>query len=94
MNRSLLLKLHRWTTLVFAAPLLVVIMTELVLSSQPIVQQTSIQPGSLTADRLDGLLTQFDPGGDARALTINRFEQRMSGRDADSAGARSARLVR
>ena len=48
MNRALLLKLHRWITLVFAAPLLVVIVTGVILSIQPVLQQSAIMPGALT----------------------------------------------
>src|SRR4051812_26507801 len=78
MNKALLLKLHRWTTLVFAAPLLLVIGTGLILSFQPMTQQASITKGSLTQERLLGLMAQYDPAGQARTLNIDPVEQRMT----------------
>lgn len=78
MNQALLLRLHRWLTLVFAIPLLVVIGTGLVLSLQPIVQTTSIKPGSLTIERLDGLMQKFDPERKATALSIDAYENTLS----------------
>ena len=71
MNKSLLLKIHRWTTLLFALPLLIVIVTGLILSAQPMLQQAAIKPGALTQERLERLLAQHDPAGEARALAID-----------------------
>jgi uncharacterized iron-regulated membrane protein len=78
MNKALLLRLHRWTTLVFAVPLLLVIGTGLILSFQPVLQHASIAKGSLTQDRLLGLMAQYDPAGQARTLTIDPVEQRLT----------------
>ncbi len=71
MNKAVLLRLHRWISLVFALPLLVVIGTGLVLSFQPIAQSVAVVPGSLTAERLDGMIRQHDPAGKARGLVVN-----------------------
>ena len=38
MTRPLLIRFHRWITLVFALPLLAIIVTGLILSVEPIVQ--------------------------------------------------------
>lgn len=78
MYQATLLKLHRWTTLIFAVPLLVIIVTGLILSVQPILQHASIAPGSLTADRLLAYLQQYDPAGAARNLSIDPYERRMT----------------
>lgn len=78
MNKSLLLKIHRWTTLLFALPLLIVIVTGLILSAQPMLQQAAIKPGALTQERLERLLAQHDPAGEARALAIDPIEQRLT----------------
>ena len=58
MNNAILLRLHRWLTLVFALPLIVVVVTGLVLSFQPIVQTAAVRPGSLTAERLEALIVR------------------------------------
>lgn len=78
MDRSLLLRLHRWTTLVFALPLLLVIATGLILSFEPMLQHASIRPASLTQERLTGLLQQYDPQGRASGLAINPAERRLT----------------
>lgn len=71
MNKILLLKLHRWVTMVFALPLLALVLTGLVLSFEPVVQAGSIAPGSLEAERLAELIARHDPSGKARGLSIN-----------------------
>ena len=78
MNNALLLKLHRWTTLTFAAPLLVIIVTGFILSFQPVLQQASITKGALSEERLTALLAQHDPARVARGLTIDPIEQRLT----------------
>ncbi|MFC7395841.1 PepSY domain-containing protein [Chelatococcus sp. GCM10030263] len=68
MNKAILLKLHRWLALTFAIPLLVIIVTGLILSFEPIVSQSAIEPGSVTVQAVEGLLQRYDPEGTARAL--------------------------
>ena len=75
--RPLLLRLHRWTTLVFALPLAVVILTGLVLSVEPIVQDMGTSPQSLTASRLVSLLDQHDPDKKARGIAVRTYENRL-----------------
>lgn len=72
-----LLRLHRWTTLVFSIPLMVLILTGLVLSVEPIAQDLAITPGSLSTERLLGLMDQHDKEGKARGIQIRAYENRM-----------------
>lgn len=78
MNKQLLLKLHRWISLVFALPLLVLIVTGLILSFEPIAQVTSITPGSIDPARVAALVKQFDPDGKARGVSLNAATQHLS----------------
>ncbi|RJF77177.1 PepSY-associated TM helix domain-containing protein [Rhodopseudomonas palustris] len=77
MNNVLLLKLHRWITLVFALPLIVLILTGLILSAEPIIQSRGLPAGLVDADRLTALLQRYDPAGQARGLSINASGQQM-----------------
>ena len=76
--KPLLLKVHRWITLVFALPLLAVIVTGLILSVEPVIQDAGIKPQSLDAARLIGLIGRYDPDGKARGLAINAATQTMT----------------
>lgn len=69
-----LLQLHRWITLVFSLPLAVLLITGLVLSFEPMVATNAIVPGSLSAQKLDGLLAQHDPAGKARGLFVRSYD--------------------
>lgn len=77
-NKALLLRLHRWVTLTFAIPLLVIIMTGLVLSLEPVVSTAGIEPGSLTSSGIETLLQKFDPAGGARGLTVRPYDRTLS----------------
>ncbi|MFT4278021.1 MAG: PepSY-associated TM helix domain-containing protein [Rhodopseudomonas sp.] len=77
MNNALLLKLHRWTSLVFALPLLAIIVTGLILSVEPMLQGSGLPAGTLDAARLTGLIERYDPQGQARGLAINATGQQM-----------------
>lgn len=72
--KAWLLKLHRWLALIFTAPLAVVIVTGLVLSFEPGLVTGSIVPGSLSAERVQTLLAQHDPNGQARALVYRSYD--------------------
>lgn len=76
--KPVLLRLHRWTTLAFAIPLAVVIVTGLILSVEPIVQDFGTKTGSLSTERLTALLAQHDPGGKTRAITMRAYEDRLT----------------
>jgi len=78
MIKPVLLKLHRWTTLVFALPLLGVILTGTILAFEPMVQVAGITPGSIDASRVVALVKRFDPDGKARRLSIDAAAQRLT----------------
>ena len=69
MSKAVLLRLHRWITLVFALPLLVVIVTGLILSFEPMTE--SVKPSvPLTEARLQELMRTHDPQGAATSLAV------------------------
>lgn len=78
MTKPVLLKLHRWTTLVFALPLLAVIVTGTILSFEPMMQFAGIRPQSLDAARVVALIQRHDPEGKARGLAIDSAAQRLT----------------
>ncbi|WP_262028707.1 PepSY-associated TM helix domain-containing protein [Microvirga sp. Mcv34] len=78
MSKSLLLRLHRWVALMFALPLLAVIVTGLILSFEPIVVQSAIKPGSVSVQTVEGLLQRYDPQGTARALFLRPNENTLT----------------
>ncbi len=77
MTKLLLLRFHRWITLVFALPLLAIILTGLILSFEPVVQMSSIKPHSVDAARAADLIRRYDPDGKARGLAINSAERHI-----------------
>ncbi|MBA1155879.1 PepSY-associated TM helix domain-containing protein [Microvirga mediterraneensis] len=78
MSKSLLLRLHRWVALTFALPLLAVIATGLILSFEPIVVQSAIEPGSVSVQTVEGLLQRYDPQGTARAIVLRPNENTLT----------------
>jgi len=78
MIKPMLLKFHRWITLVFALPLLAIIITGLILSFEPIVQNSGIKPQSIDAERVASLVRRYDPDAKARGLSINAAAQTMT----------------
>ena len=75
--KPLLLRLHRWITLVFAIPLAVLIVTGLILSVEPIMQDAATRGLSLPAARVVAALDKHDPEGKARGLQIRAYENRL-----------------
>ncbi|WP_315776357.1 MULTISPECIES: PepSY-associated TM helix domain-containing protein [unclassified Bradyrhizobium] len=78
MNKQLLLKLHRWISLVFALPLLVIIVTGLILSFEPMAQVAAVKPQSVDPARVIALIKQHDPDGKARGLSIDASTQHLT----------------
>lgn len=78
MNKQLLLKLHRWISLTFAVPLLLIIMTGLILSFEPMTQVAAVKPQTIDATRVIDLIRQYDPDGKARGITINAAAQHLT----------------
>ena len=71
MIKPVLLRFHRWITLVFALPLLAIIATGLILSVEPIVQASGIRPQSIGAERVVELIKRYDPDMKARGIGLN-----------------------
>ncbi len=76
MLKSWSLWLHRWTALIFALPLLIVIGTGLVLSFEPFAQQTELEKPLTKADLL-GYLATHDPQGKATGLILRRYDEAL-----------------
>lgn len=77
MNTALLLKLHRWTSLVFALPLATVILTGLILSVEPMIQSDGLPAEIASADRIADLVQSYDSDGKARGIAINANGEQM-----------------
>ncbi len=77
MLKAYSLRLHRWSALLFALPLLVIILTGLVLSFEPLAQQAGLARPLQAADVL-GWLDRHDPAGKARSLSIRPYEGLMT----------------
>ncbi len=73
MIRMWLLRLHRWTTLVFAIPLALLILTGLILSFEPMIAAPTSASARLTADTLNAVLTKHDPDAKARSLVLRSY---------------------
>ncbi|RXH22133.1 peptidase [Bradyrhizobium nanningense] len=78
MSKPALLRLHRWITLVFALPLLAIIVTGLILSVEPLVQTSGIGGPAIEAGRVVELMKRYDPDGKARGLSINAASRRIT----------------
>jgi uncharacterized iron-regulated membrane protein len=78
MNKQLLLRLHRWVSLTFSLPLLVIIVTGLILSFEPMAQVAAVKPQSVDAARVVALIKQYDPDGKARGLAIDASTQHLT----------------
>lgn len=76
MFKPWLLRIHRWTTLVFAIPFAVLIVTGLILSFEPLAHGSAKSP--LTADSLTAVLAKHDPDGKARAITVRAYAGTVS----------------
>jgi len=78
MSKPALLRLHRWITLVFALPLLAIIVTGLILSIEPLVQTSSMSGAAIEAGRVIELVRRYDPDGKARGLSIDAGSHSMT----------------
>jgi uncharacterized iron-regulated membrane protein len=72
--KPMLLRLHRWIALVFALPLAVVIVTGLVLSFEPVVQDRQFTGASIDPQAVLGALAKHDPEGKARGIALRAYE--------------------
>lgn len=73
-----LLRLHRWITLVFSIPLAILILSGLVLSFEPIVQDSGAGQNHAIAERVAAALRRHDPGGAARSLVVRAYNDTVS----------------
>jgi PepSY-associated TM region len=77
MLKAYALRFHRWITLLFALPLLVVIGTGLILSFEPLAQQSRLEKPLTKADLL-GYLQEHDPQGKATGLSLRTYENSLT----------------
>jgi uncharacterized iron-regulated membrane protein len=77
MIKSYALRFHRWIALIVALPLLVVILTGLVLSFEPLAQRMSLD-SPLTKEVMLGYLEKYDPEGKATGISIRAYEQTLT----------------
>ena len=73
-----LLKLHRWAALVFALPLIFILGTGLILSVEPWLVVSSVEPDSLTPATIEKLLSQHDSAGRARSLVYRSYDKTLT----------------
>lgn len=71
------LRLHRWVSILFSIPLMVIIFTGLIISYEPIINDKTTRYASLSASSVVETLAAHDPDGKAKRLTIRAFENRM-----------------
>jgi uncharacterized iron-regulated membrane protein len=74
MMKAWMLRLHRWLALVLALPLAVLIGTGLVLSVEPWLVERAIEPGTLTPAKIEALLAEHDPKGQARMVSHRSYD--------------------
>lgn len=74
MNKNLLQRLHRWTTLIFALPLAVILITGLILSFEPVASRSAIEPGAVTPGSVEQIIAKHDPDGRAGNLMISPLD--------------------
>ncbi len=77
MLKAYALRFHRWITLLFAIPLLLVIGTGLILSFEPLAQQARLDKPLTKADVL-GYLKEHDPQGKATGLSLRTYENSLT----------------
>jgi PepSY-associated TM region len=77
MLKAYALRFHRWITLLFAVPLLLVIGTGLILSFEPLAQQAKLDK-PLTREVMLGYLQKHDPQGKATGLSLRSYEHSLT----------------
>jgi uncharacterized iron-regulated membrane protein len=77
MIKTYALRFHRWVALTAAVPLLVVIVTGLVLSFEPMAQRAALDH-PLSKERVLGFLSDHDAAGKATGITIRRYDQTLT----------------
>jgi uncharacterized iron-regulated membrane protein len=77
MLKAYALRFHRWITLVFAIPLIVVIVTGLILSFEPLAQRAKLD-APLTKETVLGYLDKHDRDRKATGLSIRAYEHTLT----------------
>lgn len=72
--KPILLRLHRWMTLIFAVPLAVVLVTGLILSLEPIAYDRAVTGRSVSIAEIEAALQRHDPQGKATSIAIRAYE--------------------
>lgn len=70
MLKAWIYRLHRWTALVFALPLIVVFVTGFILALEPLWMAGSAAPRSVDPQRLEAILAKHDPDGKLERLFL------------------------
>lgn len=72
------LRLHGWIALIFSLPMLALVLTGLVLSVEPIMQVSSLKPGSITTEKVLSWLDEHDKEGKARSISHRPYDHSLS----------------
>ncbi len=69
-----LLRLHRWVALALSVPLMILFVTGLILSFEPILIDRGADQTSLSADQVKTLIAKHDPDGKANTLMVRAYD--------------------
>ncbi|HRD75374.1 MAG TPA: PepSY-associated TM helix domain-containing protein [Hyphomicrobiaceae bacterium] len=72
--KPLLLRLHRWIALASALPLAVVVLTALVLSFEPMLNDRDWNGRSISLADVEAVIAKHDPAGKASTLNVRAYE--------------------
>ncbi|HRK23847.1 MAG TPA: PepSY-associated TM helix domain-containing protein [Beijerinckiaceae bacterium] len=78
MLKAWFLKLHGWIALIFSVPLAILCVTGLVLGFEPIVQYSTIEPGTLNAEEIIRYLDRHDPQGKTTSIVHRPYENTLT----------------
>jgi uncharacterized iron-regulated membrane protein len=78
MLKPLLLKLHRWLTLIFALPLAVVIITGLIFAFEPLLTQNATQKGEVTLEKIQSAFSEYDKENKVRGLSYSALTKTLT----------------
>lgn len=71
-------RLHRWIALLFSLPLLAIVVTGLLLSFEPWMDTRAIQPGHVTAARIEDVHAVQNPSGQVRAISYRSYDATLT----------------
>ena len=82
------LRLHRWIALVFAVPLAIIIVTGLMLSIEPMLNDRAVSGRSLPLAQIEAALAKFDPDKKATTLNVRAYDGVLSLAEGRGSGPR------